>query len=108
MVKQTKHNYFNKLGEKISNPDTVHKPFWTAFKRLLNKKKYTNIPPLLEGNQFIPNFQEKCKVFNIYFSGQCKLHVNSSILPTLFRKTISKLKSKKAHGHDGISIAMLK
>ena len=91
----------------------------------MNKKKYTNIPPLLEGNQFIPNFQEKCKIFSNYFSDQCKLHVNSSILRTFFRKTISKLsrvqtsekqiveiisklKSKEAHGHDELSIAMLK
>ena len=65
MIKQVKQNYFNKLGEKLSNPDTGHNPFWAAFKRLLNKKKYTNIPPLLEGDQFIPNFNEKCKTISL-------------------------------------------
>ena len=27
MIKQAKQNYFNKLGETLSNPDTGHKPF---------------------------------------------------------------------------------
>ena len=80
MLKQAKENYFNKLDEKLSNPNTGHKPFWASFERLLNQKKYTNIPPLLEGNQFIPNLQEKCKIFNNYSSDQCKQHAN--ILPT--------------------------
>ena len=42
MIKQAKQNDFNKLGEKFSKPDTGNKPFWRS---LLNKMKYTNIPP---------------------------------------------------------------
>ena len=124
-IRQAKKNYFKQLGEKLSNPETGQKPFWTAFKRLLNKKKHSNIPPLMEGNQFVPNFKEKCSIFNNYFADQCKLHDNSSILPAPYKRTnsslsrieiseqqiiqiISKLNSNKAHGYDEISVAMLK
>ena len=82
------------------------------------------IPPILINNQFILNCSEKTKHFNDYFSQQCKLIINSSVLPnlTLFtdRKIdhviiehdeiiplIRNLDPNKATGSDGISRKML-
>ena len=88
-------------------------------------KKITNIPPLVEGDRIISDFQQKSNIFNDYFSMQCSLNHTSSTLPSLNLKThsflqniysseekisaiILSLNSKKAHGYDGISINMLK
>ena len=68
---------------------------------------------------------ELTKIFNDYFATQCRPLLTNSILPPLSYKTenrlssipvnadkiqdvIKKLDSKKAHGYDGIAIAMLK
>ena len=99
--------------------------FWTAFKRITNKKKLTNIPPIFDNNTYITNFQQKAKIFNDYFVDQCKNHDNGSILPEFISMTessishvdtnidkivaiIQKYSANKAHGCDEISVAMLK
>jgi len=122
---KAKNDYLSDLGAKICDPNTGQKCFWTAFKRLLNNKKITNIPPLIENNKYIACFKEKAKIFNDYFALQCRPLVTSSRLPQFRSRTnenltdiptdqnkiikiIHKLNSKKANGFDGISIAMLK
>ena len=77
-------------------------------------------------NKFVTNFLEKAKLFNSFFSKQCSLINNGSTLPTHMKyltnnrlssisfsqediaKKIQNLDSGKAHGHDSISIRMLK
>ena len=109
----------------MCDPRNGKKIIWSAFKRLLNKKKCSNIPPLLEDNKFVTNFSSKASIFNTYFAEQCTPLPIDSILPDINYKTenklyniqithgqiiaiISKLNSKKAHGVDNISISMLK
>ena len=120
-----KKNYLNKLSEKICNPTTGQKTFWSAYKRLSNKKKVTNIPPLFENGKYISNFKEKSSIFNKYFALQCQPFDMDSSLPLFNPLTnnslsnitfshskiieiIKKLDSKKANGFDAISAAMLK
>ena len=55
LIKQAKLNYFQKLGDKLTNPAGGQKSFRRSFKRILNKKKHTNIPPLIEGSYFVSN-----------------------------------------------------
>ena len=77
-------------------------------------------------NKFVTNFLEKAEPFNSFFSKQCSLINNGSTLPTHMQhltnnhlssitfsqddiaKIISNLDSGKVHGHDNISIRMLK
>ena len=84
------------------------------------------IPPLLHENLFITDFKEKAELFNSSFSKQCSLIRNDSELPTSLTfytnnrlstgsfshetvcKIIQNLNPNKAHGHDNISIRMLK
>ena len=113
------------LGNKICDPNTGPKCFWTAFNRLLNNKKVTNIPPLIENDTYISCFKKKAGIFNRYFSQQYRPLVSGSNVPSFTSLTnkrisnisfgidkivdvIKKLNSKKAHGFDGISISMLK
>lgn len=92
---------------------------------MVNKKKNTNIPPIIENGTFITGFKEKANVFNSYFAEQCKPFNMRSSLPNLKLRSknrltninilerdiisiINKLNPKKAHGCDGISIQMIK
>ena len=77
-------------------------------------------------NNLISNFREKDNIFNNFFVQQCQPIANSNILPksqifyTQNRlrdfdinsgkiiKLINGLNPHKAHGHDGISIRMMK
>ena len=125
IIDEAKQSYIDDLSEKLSNPKSNNNIFWSAFKRLLNNKKLTNIPPLLQNNIFITNFLEKATVFNNYFVSICRPLDNGSLLPNqtyitdnflsnvvfseeAIVKIISKLNANKAHGADQVSISMLK
>ena len=56
LIKKAKRDYFNNLGSKLNDSRTGSTTFWTAFKRLVNKKKLANIPPLLENERIISDF----------------------------------------------------
>ena len=99
---------------------------WSILKTFLNNKKTSCIPPLLHDDKFITNFKEKAKIFNIFFAKQCSLiNTNSNLpsvpskkthklLPTIhftsddILKIIKSLDPNKAHGHDMITIRMIK
>ena len=102
------------------------KLYWSLLKIFLNNKKIPNIPPLFYENRFITDFKEEAQLFNILFFKQCSLIPNNSSLPADvnyitdkrlstvtfsardIRKIIQNLDSSKAHGHDNLSIRMLK
>ena len=84
------------------------------------------IPPLFHGNEYVTGFNKKAELFNSFFAKRCYLISNSSELPinlhyttknhlnTLnfsnhdIEKIIQNLYPNKAHGHDKISIRMIK
>ena len=125
LIERTKASYINNLCNKITDNSNGQKIFWAAYNRLLNKKKISNIPPLLENDEYVSDFKTKASIFNEYFALQCRPLAINCVLPKFSARTnqtlnsvfisedkiiqvIEKLSSKKAHGFDGISIAMLK
>ena len=124
-IKEAKLAYYTNLGIKLSDPETGQKHFWTAYKRIANKMRNTNIPPIIDNDIFISNFKKKADLFNDYFAIQCIINNNGSVLPSLVPETaallshvsvtkeqiiniINDLSSNKAHGYDGMSASMLK
>ena len=112
------------LRKKLSDPNTRQKSFWTVYKRIINSKKQTNIPPLIENDVFISDFLQKADILNDVFASQCTIEDNGSSIPTPTFKTddslsyfeinmnqiiniINKFSTNKSHGHDRISVAML-
>ena len=104
---------------------TSPKFYWSILKTFLNNKKIPCIPPLLHDDKFITNFKEKAEIFNNFFSKQCSLINTNSDLPSVLQrkhKSLSTIKFTsygilkiirnfdpfKAHGHDMISIWMIK
>ena len=104
---------------------TSPKSYWSILKTFLNNKKIPCIPPLLYNDKFITNFNEKAEIFNL-FAKQCSLINTNSDLPSVLSKEthkflptihftsddilkiIKNLDPNKAHGHDMISIRMIK
>ena len=125
LVDDAKENYFRSLCKKLTNPNAGIKAYWQSINKLLNEKKFTNIPPLLENDIFVTNVQTKTTIFNDFFVKQCSLMENDVVLPILFPITIliledvevcprkileliCSLDSNKAHGCNDVSISMLK
>ena len=115
VIDQAKKTYIEDLSEKLCNPKSNNNIFWSAYKKLLNNKKQSNIPPILENNIFVTNFLEKATIFNNYFADICRPIDNGSFLPVpshhtihslsdfvssedAIVKVISKLNANKAHG----------
>ena len=67
MITAAKENYFSSLGRKLSDPSICVKAYWTTLNKVINNKKMTNIPPLLENGIFVTNFQKKADIFNDFF-----------------------------------------
>ena len=123
LITTTKDSYFVKLGERLNDPTTAPKTYWSILKRFLNKIKIPTIPPLLVHGNFVTDFKEKTGIFNEFFADQCNIFNNGSTIPGMSYKTnirksditfspsflsniIKNLKPNKAHGHDNISIKM--
>ena len=95
-------------------------------KASFKNQKIPLIPPLFNENKFVTDFKEKAELFNSHFATQCSLISNSSKLPSHIKyltdnrlsfvsfshdktaKVIQNLNPNKAHGHDNISIRMVK
>ena len=110
----------------MTNPLTSTKTYWSILKSFLNNKKIPCISPLFHQNRYIIKYKDKAELFNNFFANQCSPIKNSSVLPSvLFKRTenvissidfgsddiakiIQKLDPNKSHGHDMISIRMLK
>ena len=125
-IEESKNKYYTKLSSRLADPLTSPKTYWSILKTFLNNKKIPCIPPLFHENKFVTDFKEKAELFNHFFVNQCSLLSNNSVLPTNLpqltnkcldsihfsssdiAKIISHLDPNKAHGHDMLSIRMIK
>ena len=89
-------------------------------------KKIPCILPIFHDNKFVTDFSKKAGIFNSFFAKQCSIIENNSVLPSStnpisdqylaniefteddIKRIICKFDPNKAHGHDMISICMLK
>ena len=80
IIRDAKKNYFACLGRKLFDRSVGIKTYWSTLNEPVNKKKTTNILPLLENGLFVTNFQTKADLFNDFFVQQCSLNINDSTL----------------------------
>ena len=124
-VNSSKLKHHERLELKL-NPKTAPKTYRKILKTFVNETKILLIPPLLVGNQPVTDFLVKANLFNDYFSQQCTTVDNGSSIPpnitfateqklSTFEfciddiiKIIKSLNRNKAHGHNEISIRMIK
>ena len=126
LVEKCRGKYYSQLTSKLSHIRKGSKAHWSILKSFLIGKTVPCITPLSENNEYITDFKKKAELFNSIFANQCSLINNNSQPPqTLSYKTkerlssvkitdddilkiIAKLDPNKAHGHDKISILMIK
>ena len=125
MITVANEQYNSKLGQKLSSSQVDTKTYWSVLNRILNKKAFIAIPPLLENGLFVTNIKTKATILNDYFIKQCCTVETSSYLPPIAPKCNVTLESlfidpdkllrllrsldpQKSHGDDGISITMIK
>ena len=70
LIENTKSKYYFRISEKLNNPNTSTKCYWSLVKTLLNGKKVLRVPPIYDNNRYVTNFREKCQLFNSCFSEQ--------------------------------------
>ena len=107
-----------------TNTQKSSKAYWSLLKSFLNNKKVLPLIPLLfQENRFMTDFKKRQ---NSFFAKQCSVIRNDSELPTSLTfytnnrlskvsfshedvdKIIENLNPNKAHGHENISISILK
>ena len=59
LTREAKLSYYKTLSNKLSDPVTGHKNFWSAFTRITSKKKHANIPTIIHNNIYVFNFHKK-------------------------------------------------
>ena len=99
----------------IKNCSTAIKSYWSILQSFLSDKKISVVPPIF--------VKDKYDYFNIFFANQCSMISDSSCLPEErnkvkseyitfnendIMKILNALDVKKAHGHNYVSIQMLK
>ena len=125
-IQKAKQNYVNKIAQSLCDPNTSSTCYWSLLKSLLNGKEISCISLLFHGDKYIVDFQEKSEIFNSFFADQCFPISNGRVLPSELvlwtdstisschftkdgiLRIINNLDPNKAHGHDEISIRMLK
>ena len=126
LITKSKEKHYQRINAKLNDPSLSNKTYWSILKTFYNGKKVPIIPPLFINNKFVTDFQEKANVFNSVFAKQCSPIPSSSVLPAKISymtkdciktlcfcksdviKLIKALDVSKAHGHDGISVKMIK
>ena len=126
MILKRKKDYYHLPSDKLNDPHTTAKSYWSELKTLYNGKKIPLIPPVLIRNKHISNFKEKANYFNTFFASHCKPISNNSPLPLVttpvtntslpsisfndqdILKIINSLNINKVHWYDDVSIRLLK
>ena len=125
MILKRKNDYHRQLSDKLNDPETSAKAYWSILKTLYNGKKIPLILPILVNNKLISNFKEKANYFNNFFTSHCTLISNGSVLSnssnSVSNVSLSSIHfedqdilkiicsvNNKAYGYDDISIRLLK
>ena len=87
LVVKAKENYQKKMAEKLDNPFTALKAYWSMFNNFLGERKTPNILPFKVNDFVVSDFTTKANLFNNFFSSQCSPMENSSTLPNFSYKT---------------------
>ena len=86
LIRQAKQTYYVKLGNILCNPQTGQKNFWSAFKRVTNKKNILIFRPLLITISLLPIFNTKL----IYLTTILPTNATFTIMAALYRNFFPK------------------
>ena len=126
LIASLKNKYYSKVVQRLLGRSTSPKTYWSIMKTFLNNKKILVISPIFHDNKYITDLKQKTEIFNSHFLKQCSPLINNSKIPSEcsrksneslssinfeindIEKIITNLDPNKSHGHDMLSIRMLK
>ena len=79
LIINRKNVYYSQLAQKLNDPKTSSKTYWSILKTFYNGKKVPLIPPLFINNKLEPDFKLKANFFNKFFADKCTPIQNNSI-----------------------------
>ena len=88
--RQAKKDYYTNISDKILNPQTTSKTFWSLLKSLFNTNN-TGIPTLNVNGTHIENNRQKAEALNNFFASQTTLPNTDKDLPPFHYKTDARL-----------------
>ena len=59
--------YYLRISEKLMDPITSAKTYWSILKTLVNNKKIPCIPLLFHRGKYVTGFKKKAELFNSFF-----------------------------------------
>ena len=63
VTEDSKKNYYESNSNKLSNDKLNVKHYWKILKRFFKGKKISGIPPTLDKDKFVTDFQVKSEIF---------------------------------------------
>ena len=80
MILKRNDDYHRQLSDKLNDPETSAKAYWSILKTHCNGKETPVTAPILVNNKLISNFKEKANHFSAFFASQCSPISNDSAL----------------------------
>ena len=126
LISNRMDDYDLHLANKLIDPTTSSKTYWSILNIFCNGRKLSIMPPLLINDKLETDFKKKAHHFNAFFASKCTPLINYKVLPASvdhistarlssinfnivdILKIIKSLNVNKAHGHNDISIRMIK
>ena len=84
--RRCKLNFFNTVNATVKNSDIFAKKKFSILTKLMKTQKVSNVPHLKEGDTVVTNAQEKCNIFNDFFSSKATVPGVDDPVPELPEK----------------------
>ena len=81
LIFNRKNAYYNQLAQKLNEPKTSSKTYWSILETFSNGKKVPLIPPLFMNNKVESDFKSKANFFNKFFADKCFPVENNNVIP---------------------------
>ena len=84
--RRVKDSFYNTVNIIMNNPEISAKKKFSILTKLLNNKKYSAIPPLLENGQTISDCKPKSDILNQHFASKSTAPNADDDVPLLTKK----------------------
>ena len=104
-IMKAKIDYTLRMTNKLNDPKTAPKTYWSILNRFLYDRKIPAIPSLLVNGKFVSEFCIKANLFNDFFASICTPINYGSTMPPCACKTNVRINSFRIN-HNNISLIM--
>ena len=81
-LESCKSKYCENISKNLFSKAIAPICFWSLLKTILNDEKVPCIPPIFHDNKFVTDFSKKAYLFIYFFTRQCSIIKNNSVLPS--------------------------